>query len=30
MTTITADEKENLFLMIAVSINSIYYWSNHL
>ncbi|WP_288731290.1 hypothetical protein [uncultured Phocaeicola sp.] len=30
MTTITADEKENLFLMIAVSVNSIYYWSNHL
>lgn len=30
MTTITANEKENLFLMIAVSVNSIYYWSNHL
>lgn len=30
MITITADEKENLFLMIAVSVNSIYYWSNHL
>ena len=30
MTTITADKKENLFLMIAVSVNSIYYWSNHL
>lgn len=30
MTTITANEKENLFLMSAVSVNSIYYWSNHL